>query len=215
MLRGMVLENFVHFSERSALDFSKTNYGPNIFVGASSTGKTSVLELIRICMDIKLNSSFTTRFDERKTAYVFCEFEKASENYGPTVISDMIVDRVQEDNVDDDEEDGIEDTIFHKVLMYFSKEEIKFCSQTYFKTPDDRIVDLRKNVSLGKNLLDKILDKSLFIANKGRRPNENYKISSGRKFNFGIAFAEKVSNEIRKLQKENKTFNHVQMCGEN
>lgn len=211
MLRGMVFENFVHFTERSILDFSKTKYGPNIFVGASSTGKTAVLELIRRCMDIKLNSSLTNRCDERKTAYVFCEFEKESQNYETTVISGMIVDRVHEDDVDDDEEDEdwVQDTIFHKVIMYVYKEEIKFCSKTYFKTLDNRIVDLRKNVRIGKDFLDKIL------ANKGRGPNENYKISSGITYTFDMEFAETVSNEIRKLQKENETYNQCpKMWGE-
>lgn len=101
----MVLENFVNFKERSVLDFSKTKYGPNIFVGASSTGKTAVLELIRRCMDIKLNSSLTNRCNESETAYVFCEFENTYDNYEGTIISGMIVDTVHEDNVDDDEED--------------------------------------------------------------------------------------------------------------
>lgn len=205
MLRGMVLENFVHFSKRFELDFSKSNHGPNIFVGASSTGKTVVLELIRRCMDIKLNSSLTNRCDESKTAYVFCEFENAYDNYEGTIISGMIVDRVHEDIVDDDEEDeeweenkkvNREGTIFHKVIMYVYKEEMKFCSKTYLKTPEDSIVDLRKNVRLSKDFLAKMLNK-----------DGNYQISSGIKNGFDIAFAEKVSNEIRKLQKENKTYN--------
>lgn len=214
----MVLENFVNFKKRSILNFSKTKYGPNIFVGASSTGKTAVLELFRRCMDMKLNSSLTNRCDENKTAYVFCEFEKTSGNYGPTVISGMIVDRVHEDYVDDDEEDeewvenvkeDKQETIFHKVIMYFYKEEIKVCCKTYFKTPDGRIVDLRKNVKLGKVFLDDInvIDKILCIANKGRKPNESYKISSGIKNDFDIAFVEKVSNEIRKQQREDRIHN--------
>lgn len=216
MLRRMVLENFVHFSKRFDLDFSKSNHGPNILVGASSTGKTVVLELIRRCMDIKLNSSLTNRCDESKTAYVFCEFENAYDNYKGTIISGMIVDRVHEDIVDSDEEDeeweenkkvNREDTIFHKVIMYVYKEEMKFCSKTYLKTPEDSIVDLRKNVRLSKDFLAKMIDKELLSANKGSQPDGKYQISSGRKDGFNIAFAEKVSNEIRKLQKENKTYN--------
>lgn len=216
MLRGMVFENFVHFSERFDLDFSKTNHGPNILVGASSTGKTVVLELIRRCMDIKLNSSLTNRCDESKTAYVFCEFEKTNGNYEPTVISGMIVDRVHEDIVDSDEEDeeweenkkvNKEDTIFHKVIMYVYREQVKFCSKTYLKTPEDRIVDLRKNVRLSKDVLAKMLDKELFRANKGRQPDEDYQISSLIKGGFDIAFVEQISNEIRTQQKENKTYN--------
>lgn len=214
----MVLENFVNFKERSVLDFSKTKYGPNIFVGASSTGKTAVLELIRRCMDIKLNSSLTNRCNESETAYVFCEFENTFDNYEGTIISGMIVDTVHEDNVDDDEEDeeweenekvNKEDTIFHKVIMYVYKGKIKFCSKTYFKTPDDRIVDLKKNVRLGKDFLDdiKVIDNSLFTANNGRKPNKNYEISSRLQKDFNIAFVEKVSNEIRKQQKDNRIHN--------
>lgn len=216
MLRGIVLENFVHFSERFALDFSKSNHGPNIFVGASSTGKTVVLELIRRCMDIRLNSSLTNRCDESKTAYVFCEFENAYDNYEGTIISGMIVDRVHEDIVDSDEEDeeweenkkvNKEDTIFHKVIMYVYKEEMKFCSKTYLKTPEDSIVDLRKNVRLSKDFLAKMIDKELLSANKGRQPDKNYQISSEIKDCFDIAFVEQISNEIRTQQKENKTYN--------
>lgn len=216
MLRGIVLENFVHFSERFALDFSKSNHGPNIFVGASSTGKTVVLELIRRCMDIRLNSSLTNRCDESKTAYVFCEFENAYDNYEGTIISGMIVDRVHENIVDSDEEDeeweenkkvNKEDTIFHKVIMYVYKEEMKFCSKSYLKTPEDSIVDLRKNVRLSKDFLAKMIDKELLSANKGRQPDKNYQISSEIKDCFDIAFVEQISNEIRTQQKENKTYN--------
>lgn len=91
--------------------------------------------------------------------------------------------------------------------MYVYKEEMKFCSKTYLKTPEDSIVDLRKNVRLSKDFLAKMLDKELLSANKGRQPDGNYQISSGIKDGLNIAFAEKVSNEIRKLQKENKTYN--------
>lgn len=92
MLRGMVLQNFVHFKERFCLDFTKSRHGPNIFVGASSTGKTTVLELIRRCMDSKLSSSLTNRAKLNERAYVFCEFSVDFVNYGQTVITGMIVD---------------------------------------------------------------------------------------------------------------------------
>lgn len=224
MLRGMVLENFVHFKERFFLNFSKTKHCPNFFVGASSTGKTAVLELIRRCMDKKLNSSVTNRFSENETAYVFCEFDKIGE-YGPTVISGMIVDMTQddeeetssrnlnEDDKEDDEEDeewikkvevDKEDTMFHKVIMYFYGGKIKFCSKTYLKKKiDDRIVDLKMNVTLGQDLLDGILDDTgqTFLI------DSEEKISKGIKDLFNGAFAKKVSVEIRKLQKENKTYN--------
>lgn len=168
MLRGMVFENFVHFKQRSILDFSKSEYGPNIFVGANSTGKTAVLELIRRCMDRKLNSSLTNRFNESETAYVFCEFENTFDTkYGPTVISGMTVDK-RNDDISDDEEDeewvekleaDKRDVMFHQVIMYVYNGELKFCGKTYLKTPNDRIIDLRKNVRLGQGLLDGILDK--------------------------------------------------------
>lgn len=92
MLRGMVLQNFVHFEKRFVLDFSKTKNGPIIFVGASSTGKTAVLELIRRCMDSRLNSSLTNRAHSNERAYVFCELYLDIDKYGPTVITGMIVD---------------------------------------------------------------------------------------------------------------------------
>lgn len=92
MLRGMVLQNFVHFEKRFVFDFSKTKNSPNIFVGASSTGKTAVLELIRRCMHSRLNSSLTNRAHSNERAYVFCEFYLDIDKYGPTVITGMIVD---------------------------------------------------------------------------------------------------------------------------
>lgn len=207
MLRGMVLENFVHFKKRCTLDFSKTKQGPNIFVGASSTGKTAILELIRRCMDMKLNSSLTNRCNESETAYVFCEFENENEKYGPTVISGMIVERRQEDNDDEEEEKWSQkaDTIFHKIIIYFYNKEIKFCSKTYFKTPDDRIVDLRKNVRLSKDLLAGKLDESFFSASNVGQTNKNDQSSSGI-YLFNIEFVEKVLDEIRKQQIENKAY---------
>lgn len=92
MLRGMVQENFVRFQERMVFDFSRNKNGPNLFVGASSTGKTAALELIRRCMDSKLNSSFTNRFNPQKIAYVFCEFGIDFDGYGTTAITGTIVD---------------------------------------------------------------------------------------------------------------------------
>lgn len=223
MLRGMVLDNFVHFKKRFALNFSKAEHCPTFFVGASSTGKTAVLELIRRCMDRKLNSSVTNRFNKSETAYVFCEFDIENGEYSPTVISGMIVDKTQESweeapagnpkNLEDDEEDeewvekvevDKEDTMFHKVIMYPYKGAIKFCCKTYLKKNDDKIVDLRKNVTLDQNLLDGILDKK---EQKFLKDSNEPNISKGINSLFNRAFAEKVSNEIRKLQKENKTYN--------
>lgn len=89
------MKNFVQFKNRFIFDFSKTKQGPIIFVGASSTGKTTVLELIRRCMDRKLNSSLTNRYDDSELAYVFCEFRNERVKYGPMVISGMIVEKKQ------------------------------------------------------------------------------------------------------------------------
>lgn len=186
----MVLENFVNFKERFVLDFLKIKYGLNIFVGVSLIGKIVVLELIRRCMDIKLNLFFINCCNESEIVYVFCEFENIFENYEFMVILGMIVDRVYEDYVDDDEEDeeweenekvNKEDMIFYKVIMYVYKGKIKFCSKMYVKIFVDRIVDCRKNVRFGKDFLDdiKVIDNNLFIVNKGRELNKNYEISSG------------------------------------
>lgn len=92
MLRLMVLQNFVHLKKTFFLDFSKTKNGPNIFVGASATGKTAVLELIRRCMDSRLNSSLTYRAHSKERAYVFCEFYLDIDKYWPTVNTGVIVD---------------------------------------------------------------------------------------------------------------------------
>lgn len=88
----MVLQNFVHLKKRFVLDFSKIKNGPNIFVGASTTGKTAVLERIRRCMDSWLNSSLTNRAHSNERAYVFCEFYLDIDKYWPTVNTGMIVD---------------------------------------------------------------------------------------------------------------------------
>lgn len=95
MLRGMVFKNFVNFEDRIDIDFKKS---PSIFVGASSTGKTAALELIRRCMDSKLNASLTNRLHNDKIAYVFCEFKIDLNNYGTTVITGMIVDGQHENS---------------------------------------------------------------------------------------------------------------------
>lgn len=91
MLRGMVLHNFVNFKERSEIVFSKTGNGPSIFVGASSTGKTVVLELIRRCMDDEKNTSLTNRCNPDEDAFVFCEYSIKHDGYGPTVITGIQV----------------------------------------------------------------------------------------------------------------------------
>ncbi|XP_062621600.1 uncharacterized protein LOC134283158 [Saccostrea cucullata] len=93
MLKAMVYENFVHFKDRFSLDFSKTKDKPYFFIGASSTGKTAVLELIRRCMKSKLNTSLTNRFDVTKTAYAFCQFEvKDDENiFEPDTLTGYII----------------------------------------------------------------------------------------------------------------------------
>ncbi|XP_056000043.1 uncharacterized protein LOC125655421 [Ostrea edulis] len=75
MLRAMVFHNFVHFEDKHLLNFREGN-GATYFIGASSTGKTAVLELIRRCMCSTLNSSLTNRFNEEEHGYVFCQFAR-------------------------------------------------------------------------------------------------------------------------------------------
>lgn len=203
MLRGMVFQNFVHFKERCIFDFSKTENGPNLFVGCSSTGKTAALELMRRCMDSKINSSLTKRLNPDENAYVFCEFENETTCYGPTVITGIIVEGKHESNPDlipEDEEyeDWNEmqtknNTRFHKVIMYCFKEEIKFCSKTYLEKENGNIVDLRMNLRLSSSLLDGILDK-----NQTKISND---INEGIKTKFNDYFVINVLEQIRQLKK--------------
>lgn len=203
MLRGMVFQNFVHFKERCIFDFSKTENGPNLFVGCSSTGKTAALELMRRCMDSKINSSLTKRLNPDENAYVFCEFENETTCYGPTVITGIIVEGKHESNPDlipEDEEyeDWNEmqtknNTRFHKVIMYCFKEEIKFCSKTYLEKENSNIVDLRMNLRLSSSLLDGILDK-----NQTKISND---INEGIKTKFNDYFVINVLEQIRQLKK--------------
>lgn len=211
MLRGMVFENFVHFEKRFVLDFSKKENGPNIFVGASSTGKTAVLELIRRCMDRKINSSLTNRFNESETAWVFCEFGLENGKYGPTVISGMIVDGTQPlpgndtgsiENNEEDEEcvpkvKDHKDTMFHKVITYFCESKIIFFSKTYLKKPDGKIVDLNKNLTFGQDIL---------LGLVYGQTNEDNLVSDGIKELFNCKFAETVSKKIRQRQNNNDTY---------
>lgn len=212
MLRGMVFENFVHFEKRFVLDFSKKENGPNIFVGASSTGKTAVLELIRRCMDRKINSSLTNRFNESETAWVFCEFGLENGKYGPTVISGMIVDGTQplpgndtgsiENNEEDEEcvpkvKGDHKDTMFHKVITYFCESKIIFFSKTYLKKPDGKIVDLNKNLTFGQDIL---------LGLVYGQTNEDNLVSDGIKELFNCKFAETVSKKIRQRQNNNDTY---------
>lgn len=212
MLRGMVFENFVHFEKRFVLDFSKKENGPNIFVGASSTGKTAVLELIRRCMDIKINSSLTNRFNESETAWVFCEFGLENGKYGPTVISGMIVDGTQPlpgndtGSIENDEEDeecvpkvkgDHKDTMFHKVITYFCESKIIFFSKTYLKKPDGKIVDLNKNLTFGQDIL---------LGLVYGQTNEDNLVTDGIKELFNCKFAETVSKKIRQRQNNNDTY---------
>lgn len=208
MLRGMVFQNFVHFKERCKFDFSKTENGPNLFVGCSSTGKTAALELMRRCMDSKINSSLTKRLYPDKNAYVFCEFKNETTCYGPTVITGIIVEGKHESNPglipeDEEYEDWNEmqtknDTRFHKVIMYCFKEEIKFCSKTYLEKENGNIVDLRMNLRLSPSLLDGILDK-----NQTKISND---INEGIKTKFNDVFVIRVLEQIRQLKK-NETVN--------
>lgn len=204
MLRGMVLENFVQFKKRCKFDFSKTENGPNLFVGSSSTGKTAALELIRRCMDCKINSSLTKRFNPEECAYVFCEFKNDTTGYGPIVITGMIVEGKHKsvpDSIPEDEEyeDWNEmqtknDTRFHKVVMYSYNDEIKFCSKTYLEMENGHIIDLRMNKKLSPSLLNGILDTQTEVNND---------INKGIKEDFTKDFAKKVVQQIE--QEKEKT----------
>lgn len=208
MLRGMVFQNFVHFKERCKFDFSKTENGPNLFVGCSSTGKTAALELMRRCMDSKINSSLTKTLNPDENAYVFCEFKNETMCYGPIVITGMIVEGKHESNPDsipEDEEyeDWNEmqtknDTRFHKVIMYCFKKEIKFCSKTYLEKENGNLVDLRMNLRLSPSLLDGILDK-----NQTKISND---INEGIQTKFNDVFVFNVLEQIKQLKK-NETVN--------
>lgn len=92
MLRRMILKNFVHFGEKQVLDFTDSENEPILFVGASSTGKTAALELIRRCLESKINSSLTSRTNPKSIAYVFCEFRTDLAFCEPTVITGFLVD---------------------------------------------------------------------------------------------------------------------------
>nr|XP_022298017.1 uncharacterized protein LOC111107224 isoform X1 [Crassostrea virginica]XP_022298019.1 uncharacterized protein LOC111107224 isoform X1 [Crassostrea virginica] len=92
MLRRMILKNFVHFGEKQVLDFTDSENEPILFVGASSTGKTAALELIRRCLESKLNSSLTSRTNPKFIAYVFCEFQTDLKYCDSTVITGFLID---------------------------------------------------------------------------------------------------------------------------
>lgn len=212
MLRRMVQHNFVHFKDRIAFDFSKTGNGPSIFVGGNSKGKTAALELIRRCMDSKLNSSLTNRFNPDKKAYVFCEFHIEINQYGCTVITGMIVDNkenrspeyeegrerreIQEE--DEEYEDWAEmetgTTMFHKVIMFTYKNVVKFCSKTYTEKHDGSIFDFRKNVKLETDLIRGILDEEGHLC---RDIDES----------FDDDFVGRVVEQIKLRQRKNQTYN--------
>lgn len=145
MLRGMVFENFVHFGERFHLDFSKSDSGPCIFVGASATGKTAVLELIRRCMDSELNSSLTNRNNKNERAYVFCEFDIDICNYGPVVITGMIVHGEQDKNYSKAENKEMKD-----------ETEIKETEDREDMLKDEKPIESREE---DKEVAEKVFDK--------------------------------------------------------
>ena len=113
MLRRIILKNFVHFEEKQDLELPSNS--PILFVGASSSGKTAVLELIRRCLDSKINCSLTTRANPILTAYAFCTFSIDSTNitdikdYDSKVISGILVDGEQTVGEDDRDKDSIQE----------------------------------------------------------------------------------------------------------
>lgn len=161
MLRGMVLKNFVNFKEKYLFDFSKIGNGPYIFVGASSTGKTAALELIRRCMGDKLNSSLTNRCNPNEISYVFCEFYTDIPEYGSTVITGIIVEKTDNERKEQDcaiggeqiDSKGETKTMFHKIIIYSKEGKKHFYSKRYLEKEDGSIVDDNKVVKLSQDLL--------------------------------------------------------------
>ncbi|KAK3101778.1 hypothetical protein FSP39_006282 [Pinctada imbricata] len=76
MLRLIAFENLINFKERQRLEFQD---GVNFLVGANSTGKSSILELIRRCHSVKLNDSITNLLDDGKPGYVISRYEGLSD----------------------------------------------------------------------------------------------------------------------------------------
>ena len=115
MLRRIILKNFVHFEKEQKLELPSNS--PILFVGASSSGKTAVLELIRRCLDSKINCSLTSRANPSHTAYVFCTFSIDATNiictdlkdYDSKVISGILVDGEQTVGEDDRDKDSIQE----------------------------------------------------------------------------------------------------------
>lgn len=75
MLHHMCFKNFVHFKEHQTLKFQP---GINILVGQNSSGKTSILEMIRRCMTKRINNHVTSSYDETRDAYLVCKFDITS-----------------------------------------------------------------------------------------------------------------------------------------
>ena len=75
MLHQMCFKNFVHFKEHQHLRFRP---GINILVGQNSSGKTSILEMIRRCMTKHINNHVTSSYDPTKEAYLVCKFNIGS-----------------------------------------------------------------------------------------------------------------------------------------
>lgn len=170
MLRGMVLKNFVKFKERYFFDFSKIGNGPYIFVGASSTGKTAALEIIRRCMDDKLNSSLTNRCSQDNIAYAFCEFYIDFPAYGSRVITGIIVEKTdikrKEEvgavggvNKDSKNMTTEKETKFHKIIIYSTEDrQAHFLSKRYLEKDDGSIVDDNMVVKLSQCFSEEILE---------------------------------------------------------
>ncbi|KAK3103430.1 hypothetical protein FSP39_019151 [Pinctada imbricata] len=79
MLRLVAFENLINFKDRQCLEFKE---GVNFLVGANSTGKSSILELIRRCHSVNLSSSVTNLLDDSKTGYVISRYEGLSDVFG-------------------------------------------------------------------------------------------------------------------------------------
>lgn len=237
MLRGMVLQNFVHFKERFEFDFSKPGNGPYIFVGASATGKTVVLELIRRCMDSGLNSSLTNRAKNNERAYVFCVFDIDIHNYGPMVITGMIVHGDQDKNSstednkpemrektksketkdrgDKEVAERVKDkekkrTKFHKVIMYMYESKVEFCFETYIEEEDGILVNIKQNGKLPETLLGEVRDE--FCKNREvthTKERQMYPVSKRIKDLFNDEFVGKVISEITNAKNTDNRYQEL------
>ena len=72
MLRSICFENVINYKDYHRLDFAR---GANFLLGANSSGKTSVLELIRRCLSSDLNTSISSVYDKSNDAFILSRYD--------------------------------------------------------------------------------------------------------------------------------------------